>query len=198
MIFLRDLIIRVSFKVSFPHLYFLEVWRSWMGLCYKRQYKFSSVCVCCFKYTFFPTENYSGDTFTTSIILYSLSLLWNSVLFFLLNVGRDEFVLSRRRASSSTNPVFTPMMTRKKVRVSEGLFNAFNIRLTSRNVFSEFFIIHTAYESHAQRKALSDIAWHPPWPDWLKNLRILEDFALSLSFKECYRSVTSRLWKRNL
>ena len=78
--------------------------------------------------------------------------------FFLLNVGRDEFVLSRRRASSSTNPVFTPMMTRKKVRVSEGLFNAFNIRLTSRNVFSEFFIIHTAYESHAQRKALSDIA----------------------------------------
>ena len=44
------------------------------------------------------------------------------------------------------------MMTRKKVRVSEGLFNAFNIRLTSRNVFSEFFIIHTAYESHAQRK----------------------------------------------
>ena len=50
------------------------------------------------------------------------------------------------------------MMTRKKVRVSEGLFNAFNIRLTSRNVFSEFFIIHTAYESHAQRKALSDIA----------------------------------------
>ena len=68
--------------------------------------------------------------------------------FFLLNVGRDEF----------TNPVFTPMMTRKKVRVSEGLFNAFNIRLTSRNVFSEFFIIHTAYESHAQRKALSDIA----------------------------------------
>ena len=78
--------------------------------------------------------------------------------FFLLNVGRDEFVLSRRRASSSTNPVFTPMMTRKKVRVSEGLFNAFNIRLTSRNVFSEFFIIHTAYESHAQRKTLSDIA----------------------------------------
>ena len=40
MIFLRDLIIRVSFKVSFPHLYFLEVWRSWMGLCYKRQYNF--------------------------------------------------------------------------------------------------------------------------------------------------------------
>ena len=32
MIFLYDVIIRVSFKVSFPHLYVLEVWQSWMGL----------------------------------------------------------------------------------------------------------------------------------------------------------------------
>ena len=36
MTFIRDVIIGVSFKVSFPHLYLLEVWQSQMRLCYKR------------------------------------------------------------------------------------------------------------------------------------------------------------------
>ena len=33
-----DVILRVSFKVSFPHLYVLEVWKSRMRLRYKRYY----------------------------------------------------------------------------------------------------------------------------------------------------------------
>ena len=52
MAFLCDVIIAVSFKVSFPHLYVLEVWQSWMKFCHERQYKFSSVCVRCFKVHF--------------------------------------------------------------------------------------------------------------------------------------------------
>ena len=36
MTFIRDVIIGVSFKVSIPHLYLLEVWQSQMRLCYKR------------------------------------------------------------------------------------------------------------------------------------------------------------------
>ena len=35
MTFVCDVIIRISFKVSFPHLYVLEVWQSRMRLCYK-------------------------------------------------------------------------------------------------------------------------------------------------------------------
>ena len=31
-----DVILRVSFKVSFPHLYVLEVWKGRMRLRYKR------------------------------------------------------------------------------------------------------------------------------------------------------------------
>ena len=34
--FVCDVIITVSFKVSFPHLYVLEVWQNRMRLCYKR------------------------------------------------------------------------------------------------------------------------------------------------------------------
>ena len=36
MTFVCDVIIRVSFKVSFLHLYVLEVWQSRMRLCYKK------------------------------------------------------------------------------------------------------------------------------------------------------------------
>ena len=36
MTFVCDVIIRISFKVSFPHLYVLEVWQSRMRLCYKK------------------------------------------------------------------------------------------------------------------------------------------------------------------
>ena len=36
MSFVCDVIIRVSFKVSFPHLYALEVWKSRVRSCYKR------------------------------------------------------------------------------------------------------------------------------------------------------------------
>ena len=35
MTFVCDVIIGVNFKVSFPHLYVLEVWQSRMRLCYK-------------------------------------------------------------------------------------------------------------------------------------------------------------------
>ena len=36
MTFVCDVIIRVSFKVSFLHVYVLEVWQSRMRLCYKK------------------------------------------------------------------------------------------------------------------------------------------------------------------
>ena len=65
--------------------------------------------------------------------------------FFLLNVGRDEFVLSRRRASSSTNPVFTPMMTRKKVRVSEGLFIMLLIQDSRLGMYFLNFLLFTQH-----------------------------------------------------
>ena len=45
MIFLCEVIIRVGFKVSFPYLYALKVWRNRMRLCYNREYKFSSMHV---------------------------------------------------------------------------------------------------------------------------------------------------------
>ena len=38
MTFVCDVMIRVSFEVSFPHLYVLEVWQSRMRLCIKRFY----------------------------------------------------------------------------------------------------------------------------------------------------------------
>ena len=36
MTFVCDVVIEVIFKVSFPHLYVLEVWQSQITLCYKR------------------------------------------------------------------------------------------------------------------------------------------------------------------
>ena len=63
------------------------------------------------KYTFSPLENDSGDMFLKTFIyflgiLYSLRILW-SYLCFLLDTECDKFVLSTRRASSFTKPVFT-------------------------------------------------------------------------------------------
>ena len=78
-------------------------------------------------------------------ILYSLGVFWNSARF-LLNVERDEFVLSRRTAPSFTNPVFKLGMWHEKgscIRRSPSLCNAFITQLVSRNVFPEFVIIHT-------------------------------------------------------
>ena len=71
MVFLCDVIITVSFKVSFPHLKVFEVWQSWTRLCHERQYKFSSVCMCCLKYTFSSSENDFGDTFLKTFIYVS-------------------------------------------------------------------------------------------------------------------------------
>ena len=78
-------------------------------------------------------------------ILYSLGVFWNSVRF-LLNVERDEFVVSRLTAPSFTNPVFKLGMWHEKgscIRRSPSLCNAFITQLASRNVFPEFVIIHT-------------------------------------------------------
>ena len=52
MTFFCDVIIRVSFKVSFPHLYVLEVWQSQMRLCYKRQYFFCARAIFCVLFSF--------------------------------------------------------------------------------------------------------------------------------------------------
>ena len=49
-----DVILRVSFKVSFPHLYVLEVWKSRMRLRYKRYYFHVCALFFFFKYQSLP------------------------------------------------------------------------------------------------------------------------------------------------
>ena len=61
-----DVILRVSFKVSFPHLYVLEVWQSRMRLCYKRLY-FHVCAQFFFQVLVSPAEYNSKDTFVKTL-----------------------------------------------------------------------------------------------------------------------------------
>ena len=49
-----DVILKVSFKVSFPYLYVLEVWQSRMRLCCKRYYFHVCSLFFFFKYQSLP------------------------------------------------------------------------------------------------------------------------------------------------
>lgn len=62
MTFLCNVIIRVSFEMSFPHLYVLEVWQSQIRLCYKSNiFLLGAHYFLCFQYTFSPAENNFSD-----------------------------------------------------------------------------------------------------------------------------------------
>ena len=62
MTFLCDVIVRVSFKVSFPCLYVLEVWQSRMRLLQKVIFSCVRAIFFVFKYTVSTAEDNSRDT----------------------------------------------------------------------------------------------------------------------------------------
>ena len=62
MTFLRDVIVRVSFKVSFSCLYVLEVWQSRMRLLQKVIFSCVRAIFFVFKYTVSAAEDNSRDT----------------------------------------------------------------------------------------------------------------------------------------
>ena len=107
MTFICDVIIGVSFKVSFPHLYLLEVWQSQMRLCYKR-YTVSGILSLLQKIT--PEIGFSKPYHRYSLFF---KHIWNSVCF-LLNIEHDKFGLRRLKASFM-NPVFMPLSVWQKI-----------------------------------------------------------------------------------
>ena len=109
-IFHCDVIIKVSVKVSFPHF-----GKAGWDCVTEGNINFllcASVVLSKFHSRREWPQRYNSQNLHGGI-LFSLSVFWNSVSL-LLNVERDEFVRSRRRA-------YARWMTRKKVRVLEGL-----------------------------------------------------------------------------
>ena len=103
-IFHCDVIIKVSVKVSFPHF-----GKAGWDCVTEGNINFllcASVVLSKFLSRRKWPQRYNSQNLHGGI-LFSLSEFWNSVSL-LLNVERDEFVRSRRRASSFTNSILTP------------------------------------------------------------------------------------------